>query len=167
MIECWVELELLNVDADHIWNIQFDFCKHVLMQLEEAQRGNPIAAEIAKKPAMMSAIGEWKQKKENCYNKGGRSLKVENKFNKLKLSDEYEMIYRSLSQSVHSTFAGVVARSFKVDFVDDTYEAILYRQLEPESVDVIIDTSINLIDRCIDLSAKLLLPITHPSSTPK
>lgn len=156
MVECYVDLELIHQDKAHVWNIQFDFCVRMIRQLEQTKSGNPFAAAIAASVDANTEIAEWEKKKTTVYGLGGRSVPIEQKFVRLGLKNDYEMVYRSLSQSAHSTFAGIVARSFAIDTEKKDFEAVLYRAPDPESMDATIDTAINLVDHCTKLASEML-----------
>ena len=167
MLECYVDLDLLKQDRAHIWNIQFDFCTRIIRQLEQAKSGNPFAAAIAEKIDTVAEMTEWQRKKAKVYALGGRSINTEQKFTRLGLKNDYEVVYRSLSQSAHSTFAGIVARSFEIDPKKQDFQITLYRSPDQQSMVATIDLAINLINHCTNIAAEMLSEVTHPSSAPR
>jgi hypothetical protein len=146
MLETFVDLRVLLDDRQHIYNIQYDFLRNQIKQLEIAEAGNKYAGEVAIKLDTKKELAEAKKKFLDIQLAGGKRISIEKKFNKAGLKDEYEAIYRSLCSHTHPSYSGIIDRHFRINKVTNELEVCLFQEAERISIDVICHTSSSILN---------------------
>ncbi|MCZ8333190.1 MAG: DUF5677 domain-containing protein [Rhodobacteraceae bacterium] len=155
-LEVLVELEILAVNPDHIWNVQHDFCKKQILILEMAECGNPYLAEIKSSPDLERHRQVWKMKLNETIEKGGKSLKVELKFAMAGRKYDYDALYRNFSHSAHASYAGIIDEVFEVDPEKDDFEISLYSVSPEHALENIAVTASVCVDDAIKAVSRYL-----------
>jgi Family of unknown function (DUF5677) len=150
LLETGVEIIYLCDDKEREFNSQFNFVKSMLIRLREAKRGNKYYSGFSATIDIDAEIKKWERKKKEVVDAGGKQVGIEDKFKVIGWSDEYEAIYRSHSDAIHPSFAGMIDRSFRIVNNDEGHQIVLYKEAEPETMNVICHTTCRILTNSVE-----------------
>jgi len=139
MLEAFVELKNLCENAEYGYYMEASFVKEWLKIYREAKENpNPFLSEISKHDKLDSLITEYKKKLVSLKKRGYYPLKVEERFKRADMEDEYRSLYNFLSRDAHSNISALIGRHYEID--GDDFSVTYYRDVPIQSLVVYIDS---------------------------
>lgn len=126
MLEAAVEFRNLTADARYIEFMNASHSVQLLQLLEEARKGvNPYLTMINKLPDLSAHIATEKRKLSLLKKRGYRALRVQERFDRAGMIEEYRSMYSSLSCDAHSNIRGLFSRHAEIK--DRDFDVVYYR----------------------------------------
>ncbi len=114
--------------------------------LHEAKTGkNEYLTAISEAPDLDARIAEWTKQKVALENKGHRSLKIEQKFQRAGMEKEYRSQYNSLCCDAHNNLRALVDRHIEMN--GEGFEVVYYKAYTPDDSAVHVGTNAELLIR--------------------
>jgi len=66
------------------------------------------------------------------------------------MRDEYDSIYRSLSETVHPTYAGEIKRHLEIDENGENISIVVFKEAPKETIEVVCHTTCSLLRSATD-----------------
>ena len=123
MLEHFVELRNLELNPAHKNNLHFTHAKNVKFQLQNAATENKFFQNFAQRLELAKETQYWNDKLGDIQELGGENLNIQRRFQIAGMNDEYESVYRNLSQLSHPTYGGIIRRH--LNYHSDTHKCII------------------------------------------
>lgn len=154
ILETFAELTNLAKCKTYIYCMKFAYNKQLLHLLQNAKKGNPFLEEISCSINLDSKILEYQEKNKKLSDEGYRELKASERFEVAGMKNEYDSLYNSLSCDAHSNIRSLISRH--VEFANDNYQIVYYRDEPAESFINYIDSTVRfLVNSAIILHKEL------------
>jgi len=110
MLEHFVELRNLELYPSHKHNLHLAHAKNIKLQLQNAATENKFFQNFSQRLDLAKETQNWNKKLEDIQELGGENLNIQQRFQIAGMNDEYESVYRNLSQLSHPTYGGIIRR---------------------------------------------------------
>ncbi|MGR3759959.1 DUF5677 domain-containing protein [Roseobacteraceae bacterium NS-SX3] len=137
-LEHFVTLTRVQQDPSYVWDIQAEFLKKRRIQFTQAKEGNPFFKSIAESLPIDDELEETEKKIVEVRELGGRIRSTTDNFQKVGAHLEYESVYRSLSDQIHPTYAGILARHFEVDEDQKDFSVVSFAIPPEEATEAVL-----------------------------
>lgn len=146
ILEAYVDLHNLIDAPTYGYALEHGHIKEWLKLLHEAKTGrNEYLAAIGEAPDLDARITEWSRRKVALENKGHRSLRIEQKFQRAGMEKEYRSIYNSLCSDAHNNLRALVDRH--IEMKTEGFEVVYYKAYTPEDSAIHVGTNAELLIR--------------------
>jgi hypothetical protein len=143
ILETFVDIENLYVDNNYYKCMLFNMNIYNIFKLENARNGNPYFSDIASMSNRDTTIDDLKRQNKSLTDDGIQRLNIKQRFHKAGFDNEYEAIFKFLSDNTHSTLNALFYRHF--ERAEDDYQIVYARELPPERLLIYLDTSVGLL----------------------
>lgn len=146
VLEAYVDLHNLIDAPAYGYALELGHIKEWLKLLHEAKTGkNEYLAAIGEAPDLDARITEWSRHRVALENKGHRSLRIEQKFQRAGMAKEYRSIYNSLCCDAHNNLRALVDRHIEMN--SEGFEVVYYKAYTPEDSVIYVGTNAELLIR--------------------
>ncbi|WP_176248501.1 DUF5677 domain-containing protein [Sulfitobacter sp. HGT1] len=115
IVETFIEMKVLESDPSYLDNLRFRSARSKKKKFENAKKGNPYFSSLNSIQNLDNEISENESVIDKIEKKWKRRVSVEEKFRLAGMNEEYDGLYRLLSDHTHSNHGALVSRHVKFD----------------------------------------------------